>query len=250
MRRDMRILLSTACLGAAIAWGGDLPDAVTQHEAFRVDEVEVRGVRFLSPEAVRDLLDLDIDVSKYLPSDDSTSGFDNIAGALGLSSTLVEAYVPAAQKISLIEPGIGEVDIRIVKMGSGEREPPAPMEVTIANAPQSIPERAPATDAPPVEFPIPARPQAQPQPRGDWNTYELRAVGQTFWILRNGKVINQFDNGVDKASSRAGDPPTLVARAVKIRETLGWEPRHDDLTEIVATSLAWEKKLAAGHWRT
>ena len=42
---------------------------------------------------VRDLLDLDIDASKYLPSDDSTSGFDNIAGALGLSSTLVEAYV-------------------------------------------------------------------------------------------------------------------------------------------------------------
>ena len=35
----------------------------------------------------------DIDAAKYLPSDDSTSGFDNIAGALGLSSTLVEAYV-------------------------------------------------------------------------------------------------------------------------------------------------------------
>ena len=42
---------------------------------------------------VRDLLDLEIDPAKYLPSDDSTSGFDNIAGALGISSTLVEAYV-------------------------------------------------------------------------------------------------------------------------------------------------------------
>ncbi|HTM02398.1 MAG TPA: DUF1592 domain-containing protein [Vicinamibacterales bacterium] len=49
---------------------------------------------------VHDLLDLDIDPSQYLPSDDSTSGFDNITAALGLSSTLVEAYGNAAQKIS------------------------------------------------------------------------------------------------------------------------------------------------------
>jgi mono/diheme cytochrome c family protein len=54
---------------------------------------------------VRDLLDLDIDASTYLPSDDSTSGFDNIAGALGISSTQVEAYVSAAQKISRLAMG-------------------------------------------------------------------------------------------------------------------------------------------------
>jgi mono/diheme cytochrome c family protein len=50
--------------------------------------------------AIRDILALDIDASAYLPSDDSTHGFDNIAGALGISSTLVEAYVIAAGKIS------------------------------------------------------------------------------------------------------------------------------------------------------
>jgi UDP-glucose 4-epimerase len=49
---------------------------------------------------------------------------------------------------------------------------------------------------------------------------------------------------------RAGDPPTLVARATRIRATLGWQPRHDDLTKIVTTSLEWERKLAAGHWRS
>jgi mono/diheme cytochrome c family protein len=54
---------------------------------------------------IRDLLDLSIDPTKYLPSDDSTAGFDNIAGALGLSSTLVEAYVTAAQKISRLAVG-------------------------------------------------------------------------------------------------------------------------------------------------
>ena len=55
--------------------------------------------------SIGDLLDLPIDPAKYLPSDDSTSGFDNIAGALGISSTLVEAYVNAAQKISRLAIG-------------------------------------------------------------------------------------------------------------------------------------------------
>jgi mono/diheme cytochrome c family protein len=55
--------------------------------------------------AVHDLLDLDIDPGKYLPSDDSTHGFDNIAGTLGISSTLVEAYVSAAGKISRLAVG-------------------------------------------------------------------------------------------------------------------------------------------------
>ena len=57
---------------------------------------------------VRDMLALEIDPAQYLPSDDSTSGFDNIAGALGLSSTLVEAYVTAAQKISRLAVGDAE----------------------------------------------------------------------------------------------------------------------------------------------
>jgi mono/diheme cytochrome c family protein len=63
---------------------------------------------------VRDLLDLDIDASKYLPSDDSTAGFDNIAGALGISSTQVEAYVTAAQKISRLAMGYPEEPTLVV----------------------------------------------------------------------------------------------------------------------------------------
>jgi mono/diheme cytochrome c family protein len=54
---------------------------------------------------VRDLLDLDIDPAQYLPSDDSTHGFDNMAGTLGISSTLVEAFVSAAGKISRLAIG-------------------------------------------------------------------------------------------------------------------------------------------------
>jgi UDP-glucose 4-epimerase len=43
---------------------------------------------------------------------------------------------------------------------------------------------------------------------------------------------------------REGDPPVLIARADRIRQTLGWIPRHDDLDAIVRSSLAWERRLA------
>ena len=55
--------------------------------------------------AIHDLLGFEIDPAKYLPSDDSSYGFDNMAGTLGLSSTLVEAYVSAAGKISRLALG-------------------------------------------------------------------------------------------------------------------------------------------------
>src|SRR5207247_2067726 len=49
--------------------------------------------------------DLEIDPGQYPPSHDSTHGFDNIAGTLGISSTLVEAYVSASAKISRLAIG-------------------------------------------------------------------------------------------------------------------------------------------------
>jgi cytochrome c551/c552 len=55
--------------------------------------------------AIRDLLDLNIDVSTLLPSDDSSEGFDNIADALGVSPALLERYVSAATKISRVAVG-------------------------------------------------------------------------------------------------------------------------------------------------
>ena len=50
--------------------------------------------------AVRDLLALDVDVQELLPADDTSYGFDNIAGVLGVSPTLMERYLSAGRKIS------------------------------------------------------------------------------------------------------------------------------------------------------
>ncbi|WP_461209881.1 UDP-glucose 4-epimerase GalE [Desulfocurvus sp. DL9XJH121] len=52
-----------------------------------------------------------------------------------------------------------------------------------------------------------------------------------------------------EADRRAGDPPFLVGSSQRIRSALGWNPRHADLDEIMATAWAWHrkdlKKLAA-----
>jgi hypothetical protein len=50
--------------------------------------------------AIRDLLDLEIDVSTLLPADNSARGFDNVAGSLTISPTLIEAYTNAAARIA------------------------------------------------------------------------------------------------------------------------------------------------------
>jgi mono/diheme cytochrome c family protein len=50
--------------------------------------------------AIRDLLDLKLDVNALLPADDSARGFDNVAGSLTISPTLLEAYTTAATRIA------------------------------------------------------------------------------------------------------------------------------------------------------
>lgn len=45
-------------------------------------------------------------------------------------------------------------------------------------------------------------------PKNQWNEYEVRVVGQHYTIIRNGVVINEFDNTPGQESSRGSDPPT------------------------------------------
>ncbi|HXS94225.1 MAG TPA: DUF1592 domain-containing protein [Candidatus Limnocylindrales bacterium] len=50
--------------------------------------------------SIRDLLDVRVDVSALLPTDDMSHGFDNMADVLTLSPALMEGYIRAAGKIS------------------------------------------------------------------------------------------------------------------------------------------------------
>ena len=57
------------------------------------------------------------------------------------------------------------------------------------------------------------------------------------------KKVSGVDFKVTLSPRRPGDPAAIVARADKIKQSLGWQPRHDDVETIVAAALAWEKAL-------
>jgi len=55
--------------------------------------------------AIRDLLNMEVDVKELLPPDDESNGFDNIADVLRVSPSLLEQYLAAARKISAMAVG-------------------------------------------------------------------------------------------------------------------------------------------------
>jgi mono/diheme cytochrome c family protein len=55
--------------------------------------------------AIRDLLDLQVDAASLLPPDDAAFGFDNNADLLGVSPALIERYVAAADRVSALAVG-------------------------------------------------------------------------------------------------------------------------------------------------
>ena len=97
------------------------PDPVAQAEFLSYLETELDALAAAQPNpgrpalhrvnrteyanAIRDLLALEVDATALLPADDSSFGFDNIAGSLGVSPVLLERYVAAAGKISRLAIG-------------------------------------------------------------------------------------------------------------------------------------------------
>ncbi len=72
-----------------------------------------------------------------------------------IGQRVIDLSYAAAQQIGLIEPGSGEVDIRLVKIGQGDREPPAPYEIKIEAPKEKV---VIASEEPPkVDFPLPAQ---------------------------------------------------------------------------------------------
>src|SRR5688572_4788006 len=62
---------------------------------------------------VRDLLHVDVDVADLLPADDESNGFDNQAGVLRVSPSLLEQYLAAARKISSLAVGTDTDVVRL-----------------------------------------------------------------------------------------------------------------------------------------
>ncbi|MFT5322093.1 MAG: hypothetical protein ACI934_002256, partial [Pseudohongiellaceae bacterium] len=65
---------------------------------FRLNRTEYATV-------IRDILDFDLNIEAILPPDNSSYGFDNIADIMTMSTTLLEGYLAAADRVSAIAVG-------------------------------------------------------------------------------------------------------------------------------------------------
>lgn len=82
---------------------------------------------------------------------------------------------------------------------------------------------------------------------------------QGFFNLGNGDgySVREVINGCEKITGkripavekprRAGDPPRLVAHAVKARTELGWNPRFPKLDDIIAGAWEWHRRHPHGY---
>ena len=71
--------------------------------------------------------------------------------------------------------------------------------------------------------------------------------GRGYSVLEVVEVVKRIsgkDFEVRLSHRRAGDPAQIVAGADRIRNELGWTPRHDDLDGIVRQALEWEDALS------
>ncbi|WP_061547251.1 UDP-glucose 4-epimerase GalE [Cylindrospermopsis raciborskii] len=60
-------------------------------------------------------------------------------------------------------------------------------------------------------------------------------------VIERVKAISGRDFPVVIADPRPGDPACVTADARKIKEVLNWQPKHEDLDEIIASTIDWEK---------
>lgn len=72
---------------------------------------------------------------------------------------------------------------------------------------------------------------------GNGNGFSVREV-----IEEARKVTGREIKAIE-TDRRPGDPPVLVGSSKKAREILKWQPRFDDLSQIINTAWEWHKKL-------
>jgi hypothetical protein len=101
-------------LDAFVAWLEDTLDAAARRNPNPGAPALHRLNRAEYANAVRDLLDLEVDVTRLLPGDDSSGGFDNVANALSVSPALLQSYVTAAAEVSRLAIGDRAASAKLV----------------------------------------------------------------------------------------------------------------------------------------
>jgi UDP-glucose-4-epimerase GalE len=76
---------------------------------------------------------------------------------------------------------------------------------------------------------------------GTGRGYSNRQVIQTVEDVSGRRVA------VEECERREGDPPTLIAQTGQARKLFGWEPRYQNLHEIIETAWAWHERRPNGY---
>ena len=63
-------------------------------------------------------------------------------------------------------------------------------------------------------------------------------------VVEAAKRVTGRDVPFSMGPRRAGDPARLIASSARIRAELGWEPKRQDLDEIIASAWKWMKRKA------
>jgi rare lipoprotein A len=91
-----------------------------------------------------------------------------------VNDRLIDLSYAAAQQIGIAESGGGEIDMTVVKVGRGDREPPAAFNVTVPDT-SAVAATPTATPAP---VPAPAPATAEPQPAAPATVESIQVTEQ------------------------------------------------------------------------
>jgi UDP-glucose 4-epimerase len=66
-------------------------------------------------------------------------------------------------------------------------------------------------------------------------------------VIAAARAVTGHDIPAIAADRRPGDPPQLYANSDKLQQRYGWQPRHADLREIIATAWNWHRAHPDGY---
>jgi rare lipoprotein A len=131
-----------------------------------------------------------------------------------VGNRIIDLSYAAAQKLGMVNDGVGEVELRVLKVGAGEREAPVPLVVSAGDPARAV-KRNSAQEAPDVVFPLPPDVVA-PAPAPASTTTSEPVVDRVEVIEEHGgvetrKQVSADGRTVENAPVASGDQRELGA---------------------------------------
>jgi rare lipoprotein A len=130
-----------------------------------------------------------------------------------IGNRILDLSYAAAKQISLVEPGSGDVELMVIKLGKGDREPPAPYVVTVPDV-KATP--VAASEPPPVAFPLPESAGAAAVVDNVQVVEEHRGVETRRQVSADGRTIENVPIAGGQAEPAPPEPPPPPRRTITI----------------------------------